>query len=167
MDMNTTDHVDEILAQWRRERPDLEVWPMGVIGRISRLAHHIENRLNPVFEHHNITSGEFDVLATLRRSGAPYQLTPTVLLKSAMLTSGAMTNRLNRLEQAGFIIRDNAPDDRRSVLVSLTPAGLELVNVLVEDHVQNEQMLLAPYTEVEMATLAGLLRKLLSQFETE
>ena len=165
--MDTQDLVDKILNQWQRERSDLDVSPMGIIGRISRLSRHFETHLKPVFDKYGINSGEFDVLATLRRSGEPYQLTPTLLFKSVMLTSGAMTNRLNRLENRGLIIRSADPDDRRGTIVSLTPLGLELIDSAIEDHVLNEHKLLKPYTALELTELAPLLRKLLIYFEDD
>lgn len=163
--MSQRDQVDEILRQWKRERPDLDATPMGVIGRISRLALHLDTSLKAVFAKYGLQRGEFDVLATLRRSGKPYQLTPTALFKSVMLTSGAMTNRLDRLEKAGWIIRKADPEDRRSVLVSLTPAGLKLIDKAVEDHVANEHKLLDHLSESEIKTLATSLRRLLIEFE--
>lgn len=163
--METHDHVDGIVTQWERERPDLDVSSIAVVGRISRLSRHLEKRLNPVFGRHGLNSGEFDVLCALRRAGEPYQLTPTALSTSVMLTSGAMTNRLDRLEEAGLIVRRADPDDRRSTFVSLTPSGFELVDRAVEDHVSNERELLTICTKAEITTLTRLLRKLLSQFD--
>lgn len=165
--MEKQDQVDDILRQWQQERPDLDTLPMGIIGRISRLSRHLETHLKPVFEGYGINSGEFDVLATLRRSGEPYQLTPTELFKSVMLTSGAMTNRLNRLEEAGLITRTADPNDRRGSIVTLTPSGLDLVDRAIEDHVANEHKLIAAYTAEELATLVRLLRKLLVSFEEQ
>lgn len=163
--MENNDHVDSIVNQWKHERPDLDVTPMGVIGRLSRLSRHIENKLKHVFEAHGLSQGEFDVLATLRRSGEPYQLTPTVLFKSAMLSSGAMTNRLNKLEEAGLIERLPDPHDRRGTIVSLTEQGMQLVDRAVTDHVENEHNLLAAYSEADIEDLTNLLRKLLLHFE--
>jgi len=165
--MENRDHVDEIIAQWQRERPDVDITAVGIIGRVSRLSRHLESRLKPIFDKHGIHSGEYDVLASLRRSGEPYQLTPTELFKALMLSSGAMTNRLNRLEEAGLISRDADPNDRRGTLVSLTPKGLELMNRAVEDHAQNEQQLVSTYTPEEQKLLMDLLRKLLLEFENE
>ena len=162
-----TDHVDEILAQWQRERPDLDASPIGVVGRVSRLARYLEANLKPIFDAHGIASGEFDVLVTLRRSGEPYQLTPTALFKSVMLSSGAMTNRLNHLEEAGLITRQPDPDDRRGSLVTLTAKGLDLINRVMGDHVRNEKELVSTLTAGERATLTDLLRKLLVRFEDE
>jgi DNA-binding MarR family transcriptional regulator len=161
------DHVDEVLAQWLRERPDLDATPMGVVGRISRLGRFLERRLKPVFERYGLDGGLFDVLATLRRAGAPYRLSPTELFSSVMLSSGAMTSRLDRLERAGLVARTPDPDDRRGVLVELTLQGRELVDRAVEAHVANEWRLVGALTSEEQAELAGLLRKLLVSFEDD
>jgi len=165
--MENHDHVDEVLTQWQSERPDLDTSPMGVTGRVSRLSRNLEMSLKSVFENHGINLGEFDVIATLKRSGKPYRLTPTQLLKSSMLTSGAMTNRLDQLEKTGLIAREADPNDRRSITVALTPVGLKLVDKAVEDHVANLHRVLSPLTDKEAATLSGLLRKLLLQFESD
>lgn len=159
------DHVDAILAQWRRERPDLDPAPMGVIGRIRRIERLLGRALDATFAQFGLNSGEFDVLATLRRSGAPYQLTPTALFTSLMLSSGAMTNRLDRLEQAGLIARAPDPSDRRGTLVGLTPRGLELIDAAVAAHLANEARLLAALLPGERDQLAGLLRRLLCALE--
>jgi DNA-binding MarR family transcriptional regulator len=155
------DHVDDILAQWRRERPDLDPAPMGVIGRISRAARRLDRALDTTFSAFELNGGEFDVLATLRRSGPPYRLTPTRLFTDLMLSSGAMTNRLDRLERAGLIARTPDPSDRRGTLVGLTPRGLELVDAAVTAHLANEERLLDGLSSAEREQLAGLLRKLL------
>jgi|SRR5450755_3458166 DNA-binding MarR family transcriptional regulator len=154
------DGVDLILAQWRRERPDLDRSPMGVIGRISRLAREIEQRLEPVYADHGLDSGWFDVLATLRRVGPPYRLRPTDLANTLMLTSSGATKRLDRLQEAGFITRLPDPDDRRGILIALTPKGRALVDRAVVEHVANEQRILGKLTKPEQRQLAGLLRKL-------
>ena len=117
--------------------------------------------LNPLFAEHGLQPGEFDVLATLRRSGAPYALTPTALYEAAMLSSGGMTNRIDRLETAGLIERQKHPTDRRGVLVALTSQGKELIDKLVLLHVANEQRMLAALTTREQTQLGQLLDKLL------
>lgn len=160
----TQDQVDVILEQWSRERPDLDPSPMGVIGRISRASRYIDQFLQQNFAQFSLNGGEFDVLATLRRSGAPYQLTPTALFSSLMLSSGAMTNRLDRLENAGYIERQPHPNDRRGTLVTLTTQGLELIDSVVAAHIATEQKILASLTPEEQQVLAGLLRKLLLSF---
>ncbi|WP_131736846.1 MarR family winged helix-turn-helix transcriptional regulator [Actinomadura roseirufa] len=155
------DAVDEVLAQWARERPDLDARPMGVIGRISR-AHLVLNReLKDFFAARGLEGWEFDVLATLRRSGAPYELTAGALLKAAMVTSGAITNRIDRLEARGLAERIRDTGDRRSVRIRLTAEGLALVDEVVGLHVANEDRLLAALEPADRDRLAGLLRTLL------
>jgi len=155
------DRVDLILEQWRRERPDLDTAPMGVIGRISRLSRELELRLDPAFARHGLESGLFDVLAALRRAGPPYRLRPTDLAASLMLTSSGTTKRLDRLEQAGLITRQPDPGDRRGLLIELTPAGRRLVDATLIEHMANEHNLLSALTPAERGQLASLLRKLL------
>lgn len=156
-----SDAVDAVMAQWRRERPELDVWPMGVVGRLSRLSRLLERELKEFFAAHGLENWEFDVLATLRRSGSPYELTAGALLKSAMVTSGAITNRIDRLEAKGLVERVRTGHDRRSVSVRLTPRGLEIVDELVALHVANEARLLAALDPGERDQLAGSMRKLL------
>lgn len=159
------DHVDFIIGQWRQERPDLDTWPMEPAGRLSRLTNHLRQEISELHKQLGLASGEFDVLATLLRSGPPYRLTPTTLFKSAMLTSGAMTNRLNRLEQRGLIERQPDPDDRRSLLVQLSDDGRELINRAVEHHLQLQIHLLKALQPEQQQQLNDLLRQLLLSFE--
>jgi DNA-binding MarR family transcriptional regulator len=154
------DGVDEIIEQWRRERPDVDVAPIGVIGRISRLARELERRVEAVQVEHGLDGGWYDVLATLRRSGAPYRLRASDFAGSLMLTSSGTTKRLDRLERAGLIAREPDPDDRRGVLIALTPKGREAVERALVAHVANEQGLLSGLTKREQRQLADLLRKL-------
>jgi DNA-binding MarR family transcriptional regulator len=160
----TQDQVDSILKQWSGERPDLDASPMGVIGRISRASRYIDQFLQENFARFGLNSGDFDVLATLRRNGAPYQLTPTALFRSMMLSSGAMTNRLDRLEDAGYIERKPHPTDRRGTLVTLTKQGLEVIDLAVVAHVAREKQMLSALTSEEQKVLANLLRKILLSF---
>ena len=155
------DAVDEVLAQWARERPDLDVWPMGIVGRISRLQLLFGRELKEFFAERGLESWEFDVLATLRRSGAPYELTAGALLKAAMVTSGAITNRIDRMEAKGLVERVRDGQDRRSVRIRLTPDGLALVDELVGLHAANEARLLEALDPAGRDSLAGLLRTLL------
>jgi DNA-binding MarR family transcriptional regulator len=155
------DAVDAILAQWERERPDVDVSPMGVIGRISRAQLLLGRELKRFFAERGLESWEFDVLATLRRHGAPYELTAGALLNAAMVTSGAITNRIDRLEAKGLVERVRDAADRRSVLIRLTPLGLETVEELVAEHAANEDRLLAALDAGERERLAGALRTLL------
>jgi DNA-binding MarR family transcriptional regulator len=154
------DGVDLIVEQWRRERPDLDPSPIGVVGRVSRLARELEQRLEPVYREHGLESGWHDVLATLRRTGPPFQLRPSEFTGALMLTSSGTTKRLDRLEQAGLIAREPDPDDRRGTLIALTPAGRELIDGVTEAHLENERRLLGALTETEQRRLADLLRKL-------
>jgi DNA-binding MarR family transcriptional regulator len=154
------DGVDVIIEQWRRERPELDHSPIGVIGRVSRLARELEQRLEPVYREHGLEPGWHDVLATLRRSGPPYQLRPSELTGTLMLTSSGTTKRLDRLEQAGLIERAPDPQDRRGVLFRLTASGREVIDATTEAHLANERRLLASLSDAEREQLAGLLRKL-------
>ena len=158
--MAATDGVDLILEQWRRERPELDPSPIGVVGRISRLARELEARLEPVFREHGLEPGWYDVLATLRRAGPPYRVRPTDFTSALMLTSSGTTKRLDRLEQAGLVAREPDPDDRRGTLIALTAAGRRLVDAVTEAHLANEERLLAGLPPAELRRLADLLRAL-------
>jgi len=158
--MADTDGVDVILEQWRRERPELDAAPIGVIGRISRLSREIERRLEPVYAAHGLEPGWYDVLATLRRAGPPYRLRPTDFAATLMLTSSGTTKRLDRLEAAGHIVREPDPSDRRGVLIALTPRGRSLIDRATAGHLDNERQILAGLTAAEQRQLAGLLRRL-------
>ena len=156
------DRAGRAVEQWRRERPDLDVSPMAVLGRLRQAATMISRtRLDPLFEKFGLQSGEFDVLATLRRSGAPFALTPTALYEATMVTSGAMTNRLDRLEKSGLIARTPHPEDRRGVIVQLTAKGRALIDEAVTAHVENEHNVLSGLTREEQDRLAELLEKLI------
>ena len=152
------DQVDEIVAQWNRERPDVDVAGMAIIGRLARIEKVIRPRLNEVFAQHDLESWEFDVLATLLRNGPPYQLTPGQLLDSMMITSGAMTNRIDRLEQRGLVTRAKSPTDGRQVLVSLTPKGMRRVDAALVDHAENEREILSGLEPQQFQQLVDLLR---------
>ncbi|MGT2464614.1 MarR family winged helix-turn-helix transcriptional regulator [Mesorhizobium atlanticum] len=156
------DRASRAMEQWRRERPDLDVSPMGVIGRLNEASSLIaRDRLAPVFTRFGLQPGEFDVLATLRRSGSPYALTPTELYEATMVTSGAMTARLDRLEKAGLTQRAPHPSDRRGVVVQLTAKGRELADTALTAHVANEHEILAGLTQEDREVLAKLLEKLI------
>ncbi|GAA2883986.1 MarR family winged helix-turn-helix transcriptional regulator [Nonomuraea rubra] len=155
------DAVDLILSQWQRERPDVDVWPMGIIGRVSRLSRVLDRELRDFFAAHGLERWEFDVLATLRRSGSPYELTAGSLNRAAMVTSGAITNRIDRLAAKGLVERFPDEEDRRSIRVRLTGPGLAKIDELVGPHVENEARLLAELGPRERDQLAGLLRGLL------
>jgi DNA-binding MarR family transcriptional regulator len=157
------DRAGKAIAQWRKERPDLDVSPMAVLGRLSEAATLVaRDRLAPLFARYGLQHGEFDVLATLRRSGAPFSLTPTALYETTMVTSGAMTNRLDRLEKAGLIRRVPHPSDRRGLMVQLTEEGRELIDRAVEAHVENEHRILSSLDTEERERLAALLEKLIA-----
>ena len=158
--MTERDGVDEIIEQWRKERPELDPSPIGVIGRISRLARELELRLEPVYREYGLEPGWHDVLATLRRVGPPFRLRPTEFTSALMLTSSGTTKRLDRLEQAGLIVRGPDPADRRGTLITLTAAGRRLIDSVTEAHLANERRLLSALSEAERTRLADLLRKL-------
>jgi DNA-binding MarR family transcriptional regulator len=153
------DHVDAILAQWARERPDLDASPIGLIGRLHRLADVLNVELRKVFAEEGIGDGDFDVLVTLRRHGAPYELTPSELGASTMVTSSAVTKRIDRLERAGLVTRTVSEADGRSRRIRLTGDGVALVDRLMGRHVANEQRLVSGLTARERAQLADLLRR--------
>ena len=155
------DRVDEIVDQWTAERPDVDVSAMAIIGRISRIERLIRPRLEEVFQQHELESWEFDVLATLRRTGSPHELTPGQLLDSTMVTSGAMTNRLDRLESRGFGGRRRSPTDGRQVLVSLTDTGRTIVDAALVDHAANELRLIESLDAEQRDALVDLLRALI------
>ena len=154
------DHVDEILEQWTRERPEVDVSGMAIIGRLTRVEQSVRRRLNTVFAQHDLESWEFDVLATLLRSGEPHQLTPGQLLDSMMITSGTMTNRIDRLEQRGLVERARSPIDGRHVLVTLTETGMKTVDAALLDHAANESAIIEQLTPDQRDQLIDLLRLL-------
>jgi DNA-binding MarR family transcriptional regulator len=153
------DHVDAILAQWRRERPDLDPSPIGLIGRLHRLADVLNVELRKVFAAAGLGDGDFDVLVTLRRNGAPYEMTPGELCASTMVTSSAVTKRIDRLERAGLVTRTVSDEDARSRRIRLTDAGFELVDRLMAVHIENEHRLVSGLSERDRAQLAAILRR--------
>ena len=159
------DHVDKILAQWNRERPDLDVEAMGILGRMKRLEMHLMREIDTVLRKQGLSSSGFDVLATLRRSGAPYRLSPGDLLATTMVSSGTMTNRIDQLEKAGLVERIVNPDDRRSVLIALTKEGFACVEAATSAHVANQQRLTRGLSREEKTDLDRLLKKFLVTFE--
>lgn len=161
------DQVDRILDQWRSERPDLDVVPMGLFGRLSRLTSHLSAQIDKPFEARGLNAASFDVLATLRRSGPPYALSPSALIAWTMVTSGTMTNRIDRLEKAGLVSRAADPNDGRGSLVTLTDKGFALIDDLIGEHVANQHRLIAGLDEAESAELDRLLAKWLACFETD
>ncbi|KUP93738.1 MarR family winged helix-turn-helix transcriptional regulator [Tritonibacter horizontis] len=155
------DHVDFILQQWHRARPDLDVTAMGVIGRVGRLYLAYLRPMEKTFARFGLNAAKFDVMATLRRSGAPYQLSAGDLLKATMVASGTMTNRIDRLEADGLVSRTTNPSDSRSFLIALTPEGLALIDEVVEAHVQTQAALLDGLTAQEAEAFSALLSKAL------
>jgi DNA-binding MarR family transcriptional regulator len=156
----TTDAVDRFIAQWDAVRPDLDNSPIGVIGRVSRLSRLIDRRLGENFARFGIENWMYDVLATLRRSGEPYQLTAGDLVRQTMVTTGAITNRIDRLVERGFVERAGA-EDRRKVIVRLTDRGRELVDEVVGDHLATEREILSTLSPRQLAEITILLRTLL------
>ncbi|SDO56771.1 MarR family winged helix-turn-helix transcriptional regulator [Ectopseudomonas guguanensis] len=157
------DRAQLAAEQWQRQRPDLDAQAMAVIGRLGELSQVISrDHLLPFFAAHGLQAGEFDLLATLRRAGEPYALMPTALYESAMISSGGMTSRIDRLEKAGLIERRKHPSDRRGVLVALTPAGFELIDGMLAAHVANLQRVLSGLTVDEQRALHELTGKLLA-----
>ncbi|MFY3746474.1 MarR family winged helix-turn-helix transcriptional regulator [Anaeromyxobacter sp. Red801] len=157
--------MDRVLEQWARERPDLDASPMGPIGRIKRCAALLEQRLEAGFSRFGLSLWEFDMLATLRRAGAPYRLSPTELFSALMVTSGTMTHRLKRLEGSGLVQRVPNEQDARSTLVQLTRKGLALIDRAVEAHVENERRLLSALPPAALAALDAHLSALLGTLE--
>lgn len=160
-----TDRVDTILSQWRRERPELDVEPMGIFGRLQRLTTHLSREVEAVVQKHGLSLSAFDVLATLRRAGAPHKLSPGALLEMTMVSSGTMTNRIDQLEKAGLVARINNREDRRSVLIALTEKGYAIIEEAVSAHVANQHRLAKALNASEKAQFDALLRKFLADFE--
>jgi DNA-binding MarR family transcriptional regulator len=157
------DRADIAVEQWARERPELPALPMAVFGRLADAAERVtRDHMDPLFAQSGLQRGEFDVLATLRRSGAPYRLSPTQLYGALMISSGGMTNRLDRLENAGLVERHPDPGDRRGKLIALTENGKCVVDETIARHVANEERLLTVLTAAEQEQLNALLRKLIT-----
>lgn len=163
--MEPIDEVDRIVAAWRRERPDLDPAPLQVFSRLSRLARQLELARRTAFDTHGLESGAFDVLSALRRSGEPYELTPGRLLAETLVTSGTMTNRIDRLARAGYVRRSKDASDGRVVLVQLTSEGKAVVDAAMADLLTWEAQLLEGLDAAAQADLASLLRQLAGPFE--
>ena len=159
------DEVDHLLDAWARERPDLDLAPMEVLSRVTRLSRHLDNARRSAFAAHGVEAWEFDVLAALRRAGPPYEFSPGQLLRETLVTSGTMTNRVDRLERRGLVHRKPRPGDRRGVIVGLTQEGRKVVDSAMADLLDRERELLAELPEGERRQLAELLRRLLLPFE--
>lgn len=161
------DDVDAIVESWRRERADLDLAPLEVLSRVLRLAKRLEVVRAGAFARHDLESWAFDVLSALRRSGEPYEMSPGGLMSQTLVTSGTMTNRVDRLVRAGFVERHPDPVDRRGVLVRLTPAGRTVVDAALADLLAQERDLLAPLSEAERTSVAAGLRAVLASLETD
>ncbi|MGQ0463781.1 MAG: MarR family winged helix-turn-helix transcriptional regulator [Sporichthyaceae bacterium] len=159
------DEVDRLVAAWRRERPDLDVSPLEVLSRLSRLARHLDRARRVAFAEKDLQVWEFDVLSALRRSGDPYRLSPGALLNQTLVTSGTMTNRIDRLAERGLVRREPDPSDRRGVLVVLTADGLAQVDGALTHLLKHEQELLIGLTSRQREQLADLLRELGAPFD--
>lgn len=164
--MDARDEVDQIVDAWLRERPDLDVGPMRVLSRVTRLARHLDRLRAAAFTRHSLEPWEFDVLAALRRAGAPYQLSPGQLLRETMVTSGTMTNRVDRLTGRGLVGREDHPEDRRGVIVVLTASGREAVDAAMADLMEAERSILASLPDDDQTVLAGTLRRLLLPYSS-
>ena len=160
---NNRDEVDHLIAAWKRERPDLDLSPLAVLSRITRIARHLDIARRDAFA--DLETWGFDVLAALRRAGAPHQLSPGQLMQETMVTSGTMTNRLDRLEELQLIIREQDPDDGRGSLVTLTKSGVRAVDAALEGLLENERELLGTLTAKDRELLADLLSKLVTEFD--
>lgn len=156
------DEVDEIVLAWHRERSDLNLGPVEVFSRITRLAKRLDLARREAFVEHQIEPWEFDVLAALRRSGRPYQLTPGALIRETLVTSGTMTNRIDRLEDRGHVLRHPDPSDRRGVLVGLTVRGKRTVDAAFESLLERERELLEDIGPDDSAQLGQLLRRVMA-----
>jgi DNA-binding MarR family transcriptional regulator len=159
------DHLDRIVAQWRRERPDLDVVPLALFGRLFRFAQFADDALAEGVQPYGLQLGWFDLLAALRRAGAPYELNPTQLIETTLLSSGGMTKRLDRLVEEGLVERRPDPDDRRGTLVRLTRHGKTTIDEALEAHLTNEEALLSSLSASDRRTLDSLLRRLLTDVE--
>ncbi|XVV17201.1 MarR family winged helix-turn-helix transcriptional regulator [Actinoplanes sp. CA-131856] len=164
--MEATDHVARIQQAWARERPDLDVTPQGVIGRLHRVAGHLTEQLTVVYRRYGLGEGDFDVLATLRRAGAPYERAPGELAAHTMVTTGAMTKRIDRLERDGLVTRRPSTTDGRGRVVALTEAGRTLIDQAFTDHMRNERRLLDELSPADAAALEAILTRWLARWET-
>lgn len=161
------DRVDKIIEQWNRERPDLDVSSMGLVGRFKQITQRLSLEMAKTFTEHGLNPANFDLLATLRRAGPPFALSPNDLIASTMVTSGTMTNRIDQLVKAGLVERIQNPNDRRSIVVSLTKKGFTIIEPTLKAHVATQNRLTSCLSEDESKKLNNLLRKLLMSLENQ
>lgn len=162
-DLQPLDRVARIQADWHRERPDVDVGPLGVIGRLHRLADRLNEHLGLVYDRYGLSEGEFNVLCALRRAGEPYARAPGELAAHTMVTTGAVTKRIDRLERAGLVTRRRADDDQRGRIVALTTPGRELIDQAFADQMHHERRLVDLLTPTEAIALETLLTTWLSR----
>ncbi|MCB2427944.1 MarR family winged helix-turn-helix transcriptional regulator [Methylophaga pinxianii] len=160
------DSIDRLITQWRNENIESDLLPMAILGRLAKLGKYIDNDILHCHQQHDLRQGEFDVLATLRRSGKPYSLTPSELYQSMLLTSGAMTSRLDRLETKGLIRREHSQADRRSIQVTLTTRGKKTIDSVLPAHIAAQHRLLDGVSQRDRQVLAQLLKRWLTQLES-
>ena len=163
--MPTSDEVDRIVDAWERERPDLDFTPLQVLSRVGRLARHLDRARRTAFAASDLESWEFDVLSALRRAGTPYQLSPKALLQQTLVSSGTMTNRIDRLVQRTLVERRTDPNDGRGILVVMTRLGQERVDIAISELLTAEAELLDALSPLDQERLAVLLRKLSLDFD--
>ena len=163
--MTERDEVDRLVEAWQRERPDLDVSPLAVLSRVTRLARHLDRARRDAFTDHELETWEFDVLAALRRAGTPYELSPGQLLTVTLVASGTMTNRIDRLAARGLVKRRPDPDDRRGVLVTLTDEGRSRVDAALSDLLTQEHAILSGLAAADRTRLAALLRTVTAPFD--
>jgi len=159
------DEVDRIVDAWARERPDLDFSPLQVLSRVGRLSRHLERARRAAFAASDLESWEFDVLSALRRAGTPYQLSPKALLQQTLVSSGTMTNRIDRLVERELVERRTDPNDGRGILVVMTPKGRDRVDRAIRELLDAEQALLDALSPIDQERLASLLRKLSLDFD--
>ena len=167
MTMPPVDEVDRLVVAWRRERPDLDITPMEVLSRVTRLARHLDLARRTAFEDHDLETWEFDVLTALRRAGSPYQLSPGRLIRETMVTSGTMTHRVDRLATKGLVVRLPDPGDRRGVIVQLTDEGRSRVDAALEGLLEQERRLLDGLSSAQRESLAAMLRTVVAPFDDD
>lgn len=163
--MKNMDHIDKIIAQWNKEKPELDVTPMGVIGRIKRLHKHLTCEMEKTFNAHSMNAATFDVLATLRRSGPPYALSPGDMMAATMVTSGTMTNRIDQLTKDGLVERIRNPKDGRAFIISLTKKGFKNIDAAITDHVKTQTRLVSALSKEDSESLNLLNKKFIKNLD--